>query len=52
MANPARASNPDALRAAVSGKTVLVTGASYGIGEAAARKLAAAGATVQVRVAH
>jgi NAD(P)-dependent dehydrogenase (short-subunit alcohol dehydrogenase family) len=30
----------------VSGKTVLVTGASYGLGEATARKLAAAGATV------
>jgi NAD(P)-dependent dehydrogenase (short-subunit alcohol dehydrogenase family) len=48
LANPARASNPDALRAAVSGKTVLVTGASYGIGEATARKLAAAGATVLI----
>lgn len=48
LANPARASNPDALRAAVFGKTVLVTGASYGIGEATARKLAAAGATVLV----
>jgi NAD(P)-dependent dehydrogenase (short-subunit alcohol dehydrogenase family) len=30
----------------VSDKTVLVTGASYGLGEATARKLAAAGATV------
>lgn len=48
LANPARASNPDALRTAVYGKTVLVTGASYGIGEATARKLAAAGATVLV----
>ena len=48
LANPGRASNPDALRAAVCGKTVLVTGASYGIGEATARKLAAAGATVLV----
>jgi len=37
---------PDRLRDAVSGATVLVTGASFGIGEATARKLAAAGATV------
>lgn len=34
------------LRDAVSGKVVLVTGASHGIGKASARKLAAAGATV------
>src|SRR6187200_384052 len=34
------------LREAVEGKVVLVTGASYGIGEAAARSLAAAGARV------
>ena len=46
IANPPRVSNPDRLRAVVSGKTVLVTGASYGLGEATARKLAAAGATV------
>jgi NAD(P)-dependent dehydrogenase (short-subunit alcohol dehydrogenase family) len=46
LANPARVSDPDKLRSAVSGKTVLVTGASHGIGEASARKLAAAGATV------
>ena len=32
----------------MSGKTVLVTGASYGVGEATARTLAAAGATVLV----
>lgn len=37
---------PGRLAAAVAGKTVLVTGASYGIGEAAARRVAAAGATV------
>jgi hypothetical protein len=29
LANPARISDPDRLRGAVSGKTVLVTGASY-----------------------
>ncbi|OBK19706.1 SDR family NAD(P)-dependent oxidoreductase [Mycobacterium asiaticum] len=46
--NPARESDPDKLRNAVSGKTVLVTGASYGIGEATARKLAAAGARVLI----
>jgi NAD(P)-dependent dehydrogenase (short-subunit alcohol dehydrogenase family) len=48
VANPGRVSDPDRLRRAVSGKTVLVTGASYGIGEATARSMAAAGATVLV----
>jgi NAD(P)-dependent dehydrogenase (short-subunit alcohol dehydrogenase family) len=46
IANPPRVSDPDRLRAVVSGKTVLVTGASYGLGEPTARKLGAAGATV------
>jgi NAD(P)-dependent dehydrogenase (short-subunit alcohol dehydrogenase family) len=48
VANPARVSDPDKLRSVVSGKTALVTGASFGVGEATARKLAAAGATVLV----
>jgi NAD(P)-dependent dehydrogenase (short-subunit alcohol dehydrogenase family) len=48
LANPARVSNLDKLRSAISGKTVLVTGASFGVGEATARKIAAAGATVLV----
>jgi NAD(P)-dependent dehydrogenase (short-subunit alcohol dehydrogenase family) len=48
VANPARISDPDKLRAAISGKNVLVTGASFGVGEATARKVAAAGATVLV----
>jgi NAD(P)-dependent dehydrogenase (short-subunit alcohol dehydrogenase family) len=48
LANPARNSNLGALRSAISGKTVLVTGASFGVGEATARKVAAAGATVVV----
>ncbi|ORV10714.1 SDR family NAD(P)-dependent oxidoreductase [Mycobacterium celatum] len=46
LANPARIADPDKLRRAVAGKTVLVTGASYGVGEATARTLAAAQATV------
>jgi NAD(P)-dependent dehydrogenase (short-subunit alcohol dehydrogenase family) len=45
LVNPPRVSDPRRLRKAVDGKTVLVTGASFGLGEATARKLAAAGAT-------
>lgn len=41
----ARASDAQ-LREAVAGKVVLVTGASYGIGESSARRLARCGATV------
>lgn len=48
LANPPRVSSLEALHHAISGKTVLVTGASYGVGEATARKVAAAGATVLV----
>jgi NAD(P)-dependent dehydrogenase (short-subunit alcohol dehydrogenase family) len=44
--NPGGHPSEKALRDAVDGKVVLVTGASYGIGEATARKLGAAGATV------
>ncbi|MDT5136144.1 MAG: hypothetical protein QOD58_406, partial [Mycobacterium sp.] len=40
LVNHPRASDPDRLHDAVSGATVLVTGASFGIGEATARKLA------------
>ena len=44
--NPGGHPSKKALGDAVDGEVVLVTGASYGIGEATARKLAAAGATV------
>lgn len=43
---PSPLSNLEALKRSVQGKTVLVTGASYGIGESLSRFLAQAGATV------
>jgi acyl-CoA synthetase (AMP-forming)/AMP-acid ligase II/NAD(P)-dependent dehydrogenase (short-subunit alcohol dehydrogenase family) len=46
IVNPRRQVPDDTLRAAVSGRVVLVTGASYGLGEATARRLGNAGATV------
>jgi NAD(P)-dependent dehydrogenase (short-subunit alcohol dehydrogenase family) len=44
--NPHGATSQQKLHEAVSGRVVLITGASYGIGEATARRVAAAGATV------
>ncbi len=46
IVNPLGVADLGKLRAVVSGQTALVTGASYGVGEATARKLAAAGTTV------
>ena len=46
VVNPGGRPSEAKLREAVEGKVLLVTGASYGIGEATARKLGAAGGTV------
>ncbi|GEE00079.1 hypothetical protein nbrc107696_05250 [Gordonia spumicola] len=46
LASPRRDTDRARLRAAVESKTVLITGASYGLGEATARSLGHAGATV------
>ncbi|GAC81942.1 Short-chain dehydrogenase [Gordonia malaquae] len=46
LSSPPRDTDRDRLRAAVEGRTVVITGASYGLGEATARDLGAAGAKV------
>jgi len=48
LVNPHGAPTKPVLRQAIAGKTVLVTGASFGIGEACAHMLGAAGAHVLV----
>ena len=46
MLSPPRCASARHLRSAVAGKTVLITGASYGIGEATSQLFAEAGATM------
>ncbi|UGT42330.1 SDR family NAD(P)-dependent oxidoreductase [Nocardia yamanashiensis] len=46
LIGPRGLKDPDRLRREVQGKIAVVTGASYGLGEATSRMLAAAGATV------
>jgi NAD(P)-dependent dehydrogenase (short-subunit alcohol dehydrogenase family) len=46
VVNPGGSPSEDVLREAVQGRVVLITGSSYGIGEATARRLGAAGAIV------
>jgi NAD(P)-dependent dehydrogenase (short-subunit alcohol dehydrogenase family) len=46
IVNPAGLTDRDELARAVRGKIILITGASFGLGQATARKLGAAGATV------
>jgi NAD(P)-dependent dehydrogenase (short-subunit alcohol dehydrogenase family) len=46
LLSPPRCASARRLRSAIAGKTVLITGASFGIGEASSHLLADAGATV------
>lgn len=48
IVNSSRPTDDEALRRAVSGKTVLITGASFGLGEATAHRLARNGAKVLI----